>query len=218
MASAEAVAGAVRTTPRAAAVLRQGFVIGVTNPKSTVFFLAVLPQFVDPADGPVPLQMLVLGCVFVLATLSVGTAVALVAGSARDRFVRSPDHLATATGAGGALMILLAVILLVWRCFAAHAKSTVSGPEFRHSAGPLSRRTRLCRGFGTAPRSGVALPWPAAEERKSAAQLILKRSVSFFSDPESERPCGADRPLVCSGTRLHGSGRHPIGVHSEEAH
>lgn len=115
-------------------------------------------------------------------------------------------------------MILLAVILLVWRCFAAHAKSTVSGPELRHSARPLSHRTRLCRGFGTAPRSGVALPWPAAEERKSAAQLILKRSVSFFSDPESERPCGADRPLFCSGTRLHGSGRHPIGVHSEEAH
>ncbi|MFJ9763281.1 hypothetical protein ACIRUY_05640 [Streptomyces erythrochromogenes] len=68
-----------------------------------------------------PLQMLVLGCVFVLATLSVGTAIALVAGSARDRFVRSPDRLATATGAGRALMILLAVILLVWRCFAAHA-------------------------------------------------------------------------------------------------
>ncbi|MET9652839.1 hypothetical protein ABZZ44_21580 [Streptomyces sp. NPDC006460] len=52
-----------------------------------------------------PLQMLVLGCVFVLATLSVGTAIALVAGSARDRFARSPDRLATATGAGGALMI-----------------------------------------------------------------------------------------------------------------
>ncbi|MEV7565651.1 LysE family transporter [Streptomyces tanashiensis] len=113
MADTEAVAGAVRTTTRAAAVLCQGIVVGVTNPKSTVSFIAVLPQFVDPAGGPVPLQMLVLGCVFVLAPLTVGTAVALVTGSARDRFVRSPDRLATATGPGGALMIPLAVILLL---------------------------------------------------------------------------------------------------------
>ncbi|MBK3521161.1 MULTISPECIES: LysE family translocator [Streptomyces] len=55
MAGTEASASAVRTRTHPAAVLRQGFVIEVTNPKSTVLFIAVLPQFVDPANGPVPL-------------------------------------------------------------------------------------------------------------------------------------------------------------------
>ena len=41
--------------------LREGFVVGITNPKATVLFAAIAPQFVDPADGPVALQLLVLG-------------------------------------------------------------------------------------------------------------------------------------------------------------
>jgi len=41
----------------------QAFVVGVSNPKTTVFFAAVLPQFADPSLGHVPLQLLVLGLV-----------------------------------------------------------------------------------------------------------------------------------------------------------
>jgi hypothetical protein len=54
-----------------------------------------------------------LGCVFVLATLTVGTVIALVAGTARERIANSPGRLAAATGAGGALMILLVAMLVV---------------------------------------------------------------------------------------------------------
>ena len=54
-----------------------------------------------------------LGAVFVMATLGVGTVITLLSGFARHRVVRSPGHLATVTGAGGALMVLLAVSLLV---------------------------------------------------------------------------------------------------------
>ncbi len=46
-------------------IIRDGFVVGVTNPKAAVFFAAILPQFADSARGEVPLQMLLLGLVFV---------------------------------------------------------------------------------------------------------------------------------------------------------
>ena len=63
----------------------QGVVVQVLNPKTALFFLAFLPQFVDRSAGHVGLQMLFLGLVFVgLAVVSDGTW-ALVAGTASDR-------------------------------------------------------------------------------------------------------------------------------------
>ena len=53
-------------------ILREGFVVGVTNPKVIIFFTAVLPQFVEPDAGPVPLQLFVLGTIFALIALDHG--------------------------------------------------------------------------------------------------------------------------------------------------
>ena len=50
-------------------ILRDGFVVGLTNPKAAVFFAAILPQFVDTSLGHVPLQMLMLGLVFVVIAM-----------------------------------------------------------------------------------------------------------------------------------------------------
>src|SRR6187200_1016436 len=44
--------------------LGDGFAVGVSNPKTIVFFAAVLPQFVEPAQGHVVAQMLLLGMIF----------------------------------------------------------------------------------------------------------------------------------------------------------
>ena len=62
----------------------QGAVVNILNPKTALFFLAFLPQFVDPGAGPVAPQMLVLGTLLVgLGVLSDGTYALLAAGAGR---------------------------------------------------------------------------------------------------------------------------------------
>ena len=58
----------------------RGMVMNLSNPKVLVFFLAFLPQFADPARGSVALQLMVLGVVFMLATLLVFGAIACFSG------------------------------------------------------------------------------------------------------------------------------------------
>lgn len=92
--------------------LGEGFVVGITNPKTIAFFVAVLPQFVDLSNGSVPLQMIELGLVFFVIALISDGIWALVAASARTWFGRSPKRIATLSATGGGLMIGLGGILL----------------------------------------------------------------------------------------------------------
>jgi len=92
-------------------IVLEGFVVGVTNPKSAVFFAAVLPQFVAPDAGHVSLQLLVLGLVFVAMALLSDSTWAVAAGTASDWFARSPRRLELVGGTGGLLMIGLGVRL-----------------------------------------------------------------------------------------------------------
>ncbi|WP_194396731.1 LysE family translocator [Microbacterium atlanticum] len=92
--------------------LGEGFVVGVTNPKTIAFFVAVLPQFVDLGAGAVPWQMIQLGLVFFAIALVSDAVWALVAAGAREWFGRSPKRIATLTATGGGLMIGLGGLLL----------------------------------------------------------------------------------------------------------
>jgi threonine/homoserine/homoserine lactone efflux protein len=96
-----------------ARTLWEGFVVGVTNPKTTVFFAAVLPQFVDRSAGRVHEQMLLLGLVFTVIALVCDSAWALTASAARTWFARSPRRLAAVGGTGGLAMIGLGVTVAV---------------------------------------------------------------------------------------------------------
>lgn len=86
-------------------VVRDGFLVGATNPKSVVFLTAVLPQFVNRSAGHIPLQLLVLGAVFIAVALVGDSLWALAAGTARAWFARSPRRLQLIGGAGGLAMI-----------------------------------------------------------------------------------------------------------------
>ena len=83
----------------------EGLVVGVTNPKSVVFFVAVLPQFVDYPSGAIPFQLALLGAVFLLIAIVSDSLWAVAAGSAREWFVRSPGRISAVEATGGALMI-----------------------------------------------------------------------------------------------------------------
>jgi threonine/homoserine/homoserine lactone efflux protein len=96
-----------------ARALRQGYLVGVTNPKSYLMFAAVLPQFVDRAAGHVPVQIVLLGLLAALLGLLSDSVWALVAAQLRSWFNRSPRRGEAMGAAGGLSMIGLGVGLAV---------------------------------------------------------------------------------------------------------
>jgi threonine/homoserine/homoserine lactone efflux protein len=100
--------------PRSALrLIAEGFVVGITNPKTIAFFVAVLPQFVDREAGSIPLQLAQLGLLFFAMALVMDSTWALVAGTARNWFGRSPKRVERLGAAGGVMMIGLGGVLLV---------------------------------------------------------------------------------------------------------
>ncbi|OWT74385.1 MULTISPECIES: LysE family translocator [unclassified Achromobacter] len=74
----------------AGALYRRGIIMNLTNPKVVLFFLAFLPQFTVPAAGPAAPQIVLLGVLFMLATLLVFSAIAICSGAAGAMLQRSP--------------------------------------------------------------------------------------------------------------------------------
>lgn len=87
--------------------IRDGFMVGVLNPKGLVFYAAVLPQFIDRERGGVTGQLLFLGALFsVLAFFSDGSW-GLLAGTARAWLAGDAGRLEKLRATGGCVMILL---------------------------------------------------------------------------------------------------------------
>lgn len=94
-----------KARPSSRRLLGEGFLVGVTNPKTIVFFVAVLPQFVAYDRGAIPVQMAILGLVFFAIALVSDSVWALSAGTARAWFARSPKRLSKLTAGGGVMLI-----------------------------------------------------------------------------------------------------------------
>ena len=96
------------------ALYRRGIIMNITNPKVSIFFLAFLPQFADPGKGSLPEQIMLLGGIFIIATIVIFGAISLLAGVFGDYFRKSAlaqkllNRAAAAIFAGLAVKLALA--------------------------------------------------------------------------------------------------------------
>jgi threonine/homoserine/homoserine lactone efflux protein len=112
----EALAAGIPAVIPSRRALRDGLVVGSTNPKTIVFLVVALPQFTSPDAGSVPLQMLVVGALFPAIALVLDSMWALLAATARRWFASEPRRLEVVGGTGGLMMIGLgATIALTGR-------------------------------------------------------------------------------------------------------
>ena len=98
--------------PSGRRVFVEGVVVGLTNPKTAVFFAAVLPQFID-ATRPATPQLLVLGALFVIVAAVCDSVWGLLAGTARGWFASAPHRLPRLSAVGGGVMIALGARLAI---------------------------------------------------------------------------------------------------------
>jgi len=85
-----ALSGDANVEPTLLQLYRRGVVMNVTNPKVAIFFLAFLPQFADPVKGPLVPQLLLLGGIFIFATVIVFGLISWAAGHLGEWLKSSP--------------------------------------------------------------------------------------------------------------------------------
>ncbi|NNG04943.1 MAG: LysE family translocator [Inquilinus sp.] len=95
------------------AVFRGGLACNVLNPKVAVFFIAFLPQFADPAQGSLALQMVVLGLILTIVATGWNTAVGLSSGGIGRYLARRPRVARLQAWISGLIFIALAVRLVL---------------------------------------------------------------------------------------------------------
>ena len=95
-------------------VLLDSIVVGLTNAKTLVFFIATFPLFVSTSAGSPITQMLVLGGLFFIIGVASDMVWAVAAGTARKWLTRSLERLAAVRLAGGVALILLGLYLFAY--------------------------------------------------------------------------------------------------------
>lgn len=88
---------------------REGVLVEALNPKTAAFFLAFVPQFVDPAQGSVALQFVMLGFISVLLNTAVDILVAMAASRIREGAMARPSLIRRLREISGGAMVALGV-------------------------------------------------------------------------------------------------------------
>jgi threonine/homoserine/homoserine lactone efflux protein len=100
-------------SPSGKKVLSESIVVGITNAKTLVFFIAALPSFVDPLNGNPSAQMLVLGALFLIIGVTSDSVYAIAAGKARHWLGGSDKRLSNFRAIGGLALTLLGLYMLL---------------------------------------------------------------------------------------------------------
>ena len=93
----------------------RGIIMNITNPKVLVFFLAFLPQFASPKYGAMAPQLLILGFLFIVATIIIFGAISLLAGSLGESLKKSRRAQLVLNRLAGTLFAALAIKLVLFR-------------------------------------------------------------------------------------------------------
>lgn len=110
---AQIIATITESKPSTIRNLKQGFMVGLLNPKAIVFIGAIFPQFLDPNGAAATFQLAFFGLLWcILAILGDGMW-ALVVGSSRDWFVNSQTRLVILRTAGAGVMVVLGLGILI---------------------------------------------------------------------------------------------------------
>ena len=91
----------------------EGFMVGVLNPKTLVFFAAILPQFVDRPKGHLVSQLLLLGTIFCAIALFSDGMWGMIAGTMRGWLSSVPHRLERLRFGGGAVMVGLGIFTFI---------------------------------------------------------------------------------------------------------
>ena len=90
------------------ALYARGILMNVTNPKVAIFFLAFLPQFTDQSRGEIPIQIIMLGAVFMMTAFIIFSGIAWAASRIGDWLKRSKRAQAGINRLAGTVFVLLA--------------------------------------------------------------------------------------------------------------
>jgi threonine/homoserine/homoserine lactone efflux protein len=102
-----------RTPLTSPQLYRRGIIMNITNPKVSIFFMAFLPQFADPTRGPIALQLIILGVIFILVTIIVFNLISQLAGIIGKWISKSEKGEKLLNRIAGLVFVSLAVKLIL---------------------------------------------------------------------------------------------------------